>query len=90
MAKKSQNSTSAIYRGPIGAKPSLNESVSVSSRKIDNGYVVSTSRSTDDGYTCTETFSTERPQLSTGVDPGVERGAGPSGSMKRAVDFLNK
>lgn len=69
-----------------GGPMSDNESMSVSVRKIDNGYVVSRSRSTGDSYECTEEYTAVKPTLA--ADGGGATSVGPS-SMKRAVDILN-
>ena len=50
------------------------QSVSVSSRKIDNGYIVSRTKSGPGGYSCTEEFSPVAPDL--GVEAEAE-GAAP-------------
>lgn len=47
----------------------MSESVSVSVRKIDNGYIVSRSRSDAKGYSCTETFSPTKPRLDLPAPP---------------------
>lgn len=77
----------------VAALPSTSDervSVSVSSRRIENGYVVSRSEDGPDGYRYSETFQAEKPALSlSGPADEVRTNVG-SGGMRRAVDFLNK
>lgn len=64
------------------------ESVSVSTRKIDNGYIVSRSRSTDDSYECSETYSATKPNLEVG---GAKRAAPEAPSaLRQAIDSIAK
>ena len=71
------------------AGPSTGEgSVSVSTRKIDNGYVTDISRTNAQGaYEHTETFHKQRPGVAIELNEGPE----PTGnSMKRAVEALRR
>lgn len=65
-----------------------NETLSVSVRKIDNGYVKTTSRYGGDRYESREEFSRDRPK----IDQPTERASGmaKAGACKRAFDVLKK
>jgi len=64
--------------------PQMGESVSVSSRKIDGGYIVTESRSGPDGYSCRETFSATKPNV--GVSAGsMDSSAARKMDLKKAV-----
>lgn len=67
----------------IGGK---NESISVSTRKIDNGYIVSRSRSSDDSYECSESYSPTKPDISlTGKAKAQAEGPSP---LRQAIDSI--
>lgn len=61
-----------------------NESVTVSVRKIENGYVKTTSRSEGGSYTCNEEFSETKPEVSIGPEPAPARRS----SLRDAVKSL--
>lgn len=64
--------------------PQMGESVSVSSRKIRNGYVITESRSGPDGYSCEETFSATKPNVGTAAGPG-DSSTARKPDLKRAM-----
>lgn len=63
---------------PMSVSPSRsqNERVSVSARKIENGYLVCESRSSDKGYTDREYFSPTKPKLSVAAVTGAGKRGG--------------
>ena len=65
----------------IGAFTSNSDSVSISTRKVENGYIVTESRSTGDDYSCREFFTETKPTLSASSGMGDYLGSadGPSG-----------
>lgn len=68
---------------------SENTSVSVSARKIDNGYIVTRSRSDSRGYSCKEEYSATAPDL--GVEPEESRESPDRGSsLKAAIAAIPK
>lgn len=80
------NDTAAVTRmGPGGQEETSSTSVSV--RRIDNGYVKSVcTYGPEQEYKSTETFSTERPDMS---ENSQERSSGSS-SLSNAIAFLNR
>lgn len=62
----------------------MNESHSVSVRKIDNGFIVSKSSSTPSGYKCSETFSPTKPKLDMAVAVSKPSKPAPMNAVKRA------
>lgn len=76
-------------KGNRAESPSENESVSISARKIANGYVVCTSASGPGGYNYKEEYSETKPNI--GVDGRSRVDALPqTSSLKRAVESLNR
>lgn len=78
------NDTKALQS--VAAPSAQNEEVSVSVRKIDNGFVRRVSNySPGGGYECNETYSVEKPSL-------IEEGKRPStsGALKGATSYLNR
>lgn len=64
------------------------ESVTVSSEKIENGYLIRTSRCGPDGeYTSSTTFSKTKPDIAAGGKPGKEPNPGPS-TLANAIGLL--
>lgn len=59
-----------------------NESVSVSVRKIDNGFVTTERSYSDDGYKCKETFSPVKPSVQ------METNAPKSTTLSKAMEYL--
>ena len=59
------------------------ESVSVSVRRIDNGYLLRKSRSSDGAYSESETFSKERPMLD--ADSAPKMAPNPGQEVMRAA-----
>lgn len=66
-----------------------NQSVSVSVRKIENGYVTSRSLTDSGSYEHKEVFSKDRPDLTVGQDTMRSDNGPDSGMMKAAVAKLN-
>ncbi len=70
----------------VSGPDSENESVSISARKIDNGYIVCESRSKGSDYTYSETFTDTKPNLSPmATAPKAEARPNP---MQRAVEMM--
>ena len=63
MARKRLNDTAALTARPAQGPLAENERVSVSVRRIDNGYIVDTSRDLDGEYSCKQEFTPEKPDL---------------------------
>lgn len=57
------------------------DNISISTRRVSNGYVVTESRSTGDDYQCREYITETKPTLtaSTGMDDYLGSADGPSG-----------
>lgn len=78
------NDTEALTK--IAAPSEMNEEVSVSVRRIDNGYIKRTSNyGPGGGYKCEETYSVERPSA---MMPG-ERPI-PANPFRGAIATLNR
>lgn len=96
MAKRRLDDTAAIRSAGYGSTAVTSdgpESVSVSSRKIDNGYVVSRSRSTNSTYECSETFQKDKPELvldQSRSAPQPGNNPSPDGSMRKATEWLKR
>lgn len=96
MSKRRLNDTAALVgigHGSTAVTSDGPESVSVSSRKIDNGYLVDECRSSGHSYESTTTFHKAKPELSleklrSAPQPGEN--PSPDGSMRKAVDWLNR
>ena len=83
------NDTAAL----VGNAPSMstNETFSVSIRKIDNGYIVSTSQCNGmAGYHSSEKFVSQKPKLGSLVDEDDEEVGPDKGALSRAKTFLQK
>lgn len=79
MARNSRrlNSTAALQSMPVDC---CEESVSVSTRRIDNGFVQRVSRSGPAGYTSTERYTRDAPAAGLpGQDPPTADSAGSTG-----------
>lgn len=64
-----------------------NQSVSISSRKIEGGYLISRSKSGPEGYECKESFTPTAPDL--GVEAQENSGRPDSGnSLRSAIKSL--
>lgn len=89
MAKR-LNDTAALQRmaPPVRDNSDQHESVSVSTRKIDNGYVVCKSESRDGEYKYSESFQETRPNLM--EDRSTNANPDGSGAMSAAVKFMNR
>lgn len=61
-----------------------NESVTVSVRRIENGFVKTVSKSEGGNYTCHEEFSETKPDMAPAPEPGRARGS----SLRDAVRSL--
>ena len=81
MAKR-RSDVAVIQSMPVRGGDESSTSVTV--RKIDNGYVVSTSQYGDGKYSCTERYSAMKPDVAIGA--GGE-GRGPN-SLKDAIKSL--
>ena len=80
MGKKTSrlNDTAAVVGIPSFG-PELNESNSVSVRKIDNGYIVNKSSCRNGRYESSEQYSPTAPQLQDGEN---------SSAMSKAVNYM--
>jgi hypothetical protein len=82
------NDTAALASKPLGA----GESHSISTRKIDNGYVVTTSSCNPDtgGYSSTERFTASAPRIIPGRT--ARTGQSPDGpnSLAGAMDYMKE
>ena len=86
MAKRLNDTAAVAAQHPAVTDTEMNyESVSVSSRKISNGYVVC--KSGPDGQ-YREEYHEERPQLV--LEESHTANPAGSGAMSRATSFLNK
>lgn len=86
MAKKSRlDDTAALVANPMGS----GESHSVSTRKIENGYLVceSSCNPRTGEYTSSERFSAEEPRIVKPSVRGSSPDAGPSG-LRLAMDYV--
>lgn len=96
MAKRRLNDTAALVGIGYGSTAVTSdgpERVSVSSRKIDNGYLVERCRSTGNSYEETCEFHKTKPELVMDMarkapEPG--NNPSPDASMRKAVDWLNR
>lgn len=73
-------------QGPAKGQKDNDETVSVSVRRISNGYVKSTSRYGAGNYECSEEFSEDKPSLS----PVQENRGSGAGNFRGAVDYLKR
>lgn len=75
------------FSGVVDGPDAENESVSLSVRKISNGYLVSESHSKGSDYTYSENFSPTKPNLA--VPSAQAETPRRTDSMARAVAMLN-
>lgn len=94
MAKRRLNDTAALVGIGYGSTSVTSdgpESVSVSARKIENGYLVERCKSTGNSYETSTEFHKTKPELvmeQSRAAPEPGNNPSPDGSMRKAVEWL--